>query len=95
MADELTPGACPPCPATLPSAQSAADLVEGKPGSLRRVETHMALRAALLVPGLYLAGVRDPKKLALGALGGAAGIETFVLIYQLVQKARAARAGAR
>jgi hypothetical protein len=92
MADELQPNGCPRCPATLPSAQSAADLVEGKPGSLGRVAAHMTLRAGLLAPGIFLAGVRDPKKLALASLGGSAGIECFVLGYQLIQKWRAARA---
>jgi hypothetical protein len=71
------------CP-TLPSSESAQDLIDGKPGALPRVVAHTALRAGLVAVGMYAVGIRG-RDLAFGALGGAIGIEMFVFGYRAYQ----------
>jgi hypothetical protein len=66
-----------------PSSYAIADLVDGKPGSLGRTVSLTAQRAAFIVPGLYVAGIRWPK-LATGAIYGSIGITLWILgLYSL------------
>lgn len=71
---------------TLPSAQSAAALVRGEPGSFLRVLGHTAGRAALIGVGLAVVGERE--HIVKYAIAGALGIEAFVLGYTYWQEGR-------
>lgn len=62
----------------LPSASSARDLVLGRPGALGRAAAHTALRALLVGAGAAALGLRGPS-LIRASIGGAIGIEVFVL----------------
>ena len=86
-----TPSAteCPVCP-TLPSSTSAHDLVTGKPGAILTVIGHTLGRAALISPGIYLAGERDLAGLVKKSIGGAIAIEVFVTAYMALTSGREA-----
>lgn len=74
---------------TLPSAQSANDLIDGKPGALGRVMLHAASRAAIIYFGMQagrIIGVKPPKNAFSLSLLGAAAIELFVLSYIKIEK---------
>lgn len=72
--------------ASLPSGESASDLVHGVPGALPRVIWHTALRSALVGVGLSVAGMRDPRDLVRYSIAGALGIEAFVLSWAFANK---------
>jgi hypothetical protein len=75
------------CKATLPSAECAFDLFDKpSPKTVAGVVVTTAFRASLIAAGAYVAGVRDPKVLALAAFGGAASVEVFVLGWVYMQK---------
>lgn len=69
---------------TLPSAQSAAALVRGEPGSFLRVLGHTGGRALLIGVGLAVVGERE--HLLKYSIAGALGIEAFVLAYTYYQQ---------
>lgn len=71
-------GGRPICP-SLPSSAAAYDLVQGKPGALVHVLATTLGRVFLIGVGMALLGER--KNLARNALGGALGIEAFVLAF--------------
>jgi len=71
---------------TLPSAQSAAALVRGEPGSFVRVLGHTAGRALLISIGMAVFGERE--HLLRNSVAGALGIEAFVLGYTYWQRGR-------
>lgn len=73
-------------PRSLPSGQSAIELMEGKPGAGVKVIGHTLLRAGLIAVGLYAAGDRG-EKLYTRALGSACAIEAFVLVWVAANKA--------
>ncbi len=62
-----------------PSTYAGYDVVTGKAGGVPRMLLMTGLRATLIVPGLYLAGMRDPRRLAKSAVFASAGISLFVL----------------
>lgn len=64
---------------TLPSVLAAQSFVRGEPGGIYAVIGSTLGRAALIAPGLWLAGDRNPKRIARNALFGALAIEIFVL----------------
>lgn len=68
----------------LPSSDSARDLVAGDWTAVPRVLGHMGGRAALMTPGMALAGIRG-KHLVLGALGASLSIELFALAWFAIQ----------
>jgi hypothetical protein len=68
-------------PATLPSSDAVSDLYDGKPGAMWGVVGSTLLRAGLIGAGMYAAGIRRPKALVRGALGGALAIEVFVFAW--------------
>lgn len=70
--------------AALPSQSSAYALVNGEPGALPRVASHLLGRAAIIGVGLYAAG--DRGKIVRHALGAATAIEVFVLLWALYHK---------
>jgi len=75
------------CPkAALPSSEAASAFLAGAEGSTTKLVGSTVLRAALIAPGLWIAGVRDPKKIVLGALTSSALISTFILIYMNATK---------
>ena len=53
----------PPLIGEPPSTYAIAALMEGQPGSIGRVANLTLSRMVFIAPGLFLAGVRDPKKL--------------------------------
>lgn len=65
-------------PATLPSSDAVADLLDGKPGALLGVVGSTLLRAGLIGAGMYVAGFRKRKQLVRGSIAGALAIELFV-----------------
>lgn len=68
----------------LPSAQSALDFVQNKPGSGSEVIKHLLGRAAIIYMGFQAArliGKRPPDNGIFFALLGASAIEAFVLYY--------------
>ena len=69
----------------LPSSTSAADLIEGKPGSLGRAFLHTVGRATLIGTGLYAAGYRG-KDLVKGSIAASLAIEAFALVWFASQK---------
>jgi hypothetical protein len=76
---------CPVCPAaqpcaSLPSSEAADDLLRGKPGALFDVIGSTLGRAALVGVGAFVFGLRG-KDLLRAGIGGAVGIEVFVLGY--------------
>jgi len=87
----LTDTNAPPCKLqTLPSGESAAAFIEGKPGAWLGVVGHTALRATLIAGGLYAAGLR--KRVIPGALAASAAIELFVLSWVALKRAEFERA---
>jgi hypothetical protein len=75
-----TPNETPAC--TLPSAQSACDLVHGRgAAAIPDVVVHTLFRAALIGLGVRLAGERDLRRAATYGLAGAVTIEAFVLAW--------------
>lgn len=88
-----------PIACSLPSANSAADLMAGHPGAAARVASHMVLRGTLVALGVGVAdrvrawgGGEAPlppeRVLALG-MGGSTAIEAFVLAWMLAKDAPA------
>lgn len=69
-------GVCP----TLPSSTAAYRMIAGDEHALGSVVLSTAGRAALVGAGAWVAGVRG-RQLWRAALGGAIGIEVFVLLY--------------
>lgn len=63
-----------------PSTYAGHDVVTGKPGAIPIFLGLTVLRAILIAPGLYAAGVRG-RQLAGGALLASAGVSTFVVGY--------------
>lgn len=70
----------------LPSANSADEFVQGKPGAGARVLSHFLGRAFLVAPGLYIAGARNPETLIKYSLAASATIEAFVLGFAYYNK---------
>ena len=73
-------------PATLPSSDAVANLLDCKPGALFEVVGSTLLRAGLIGAGMYAAGFRTQKQLARGAIGGALAIELFVFGWVAYQR---------
>lgn len=69
----------------LPSAQSAADFIDGKKGSLFDVASCTLFRGILIASGLYVSGLRG-KQLKRASIFGALSIEAFVLSYSIYDK---------
>ncbi len=63
-----------------PSTYAGYDVVTGKPGAIPVFAALTVLRAVLIAPGLFVAGVRG-RQLAGGALLASAGVSAFVLGY--------------
>lgn len=70
--------------AGLPSGDSAERLIGGETAALFPVAVHTLGRAMLIGVGMAAAGVRQG--LVAGALGGALGIEAFVLLWAWYEK---------
>lgn len=81
---------------SLPSATSAAAVVEGQPGALPRAAAHMVMRGAIIASGivgadrLYAALDPDVRPLPLGratllGMGASAAIETYILGWMVIQ----------
>lgn len=69
-----------------PSSYAIADLVAGKPGALGRTLSLTAQRAIFIVPGLYVAGIRD-RKLFTGSIYGSIGISLWLVgLYALKRR---------
>lgn len=66
---------------SLPSSDAAARFVMGEEGAWKDIITSTLLRAVLIAAGMYVAGIRDRTTLTKAAIGGAVGIEMFVLAY--------------
>lgn len=64
---------------TLPSVTAAASFIRGEPGGIYAVVGSTLGRAAIIAPGLWLAGDRNPKRIARNAFFAALAIEIFVL----------------
>ncbi len=64
-----------------PSTYAGYDVVTGREGGLVRFTGLTAMRAALIAPGLYLAGMRGPMKVAKSSLYASVGISAFVLLF--------------
>jgi hypothetical protein len=86
------PGACPVCPAALPSGSSAADLLDGDWSALPAVAGYTLARAALVGSGLLVAGERT--HVVRNAVAGALAIEVFVLAWAAWKKRIRDRVGA-
>ena len=74
---------------TLPSANSASDLLDGKPGALQSVLIHTFSRAAIIYIGIQagrIIKITPPKNAFAVSLLGALSIELFVLTYIKMQK---------
>jgi hypothetical protein len=63
-----------------PSTYAGHDVVTGKPGAIPKFATLTVMRAALIAPGLYAAGIRG-RKLASGSLLASVGVSAFVVGY--------------
>jgi hypothetical protein len=75
-----------PVCAALPSGQAAFDLVSGDWGAIVPVIGTAAARAALIGVGMAVVGER--KHLVRNAIGGAAAIEGFVLMWAIFKRAQ-------
>lgn len=73
----ITTQRAPQCRQLLPSAQTALDLQNRRPGSWMLVLRDTAIRAIPIGVGLYVAGERE--SVVKKALAGSAAIETAVL----------------
>lgn len=74
---------------TLPSANSASDYIDGKPGALQSVIIHALSRAAIIYLGIQAGRVlkiTPPKNAFTISLLGSLSIEIFVLSYIKMQK---------
>lgn len=74
---------------TLPSANSAADYIDGKHGALQSVIIHALSRAAIIYIGIQagrVLNITPPKNSFTVALLGSLSIELFVLSYIKMQK---------
>ena len=69
----------PQLPVTLPSVTAAQSFIRGDKGGIMAVIGSTLGRAAIIAPGLWLAGDRNPRRIARNALFGALAIEIFVL----------------
>lgn len=69
---------------TLPSGESASDLVAGKPGAFPRLLAHYLGRSAIIGLGLLVAGARG-RDLVIYSLAGSAATEVFVLLYAVLE----------
>jgi hypothetical protein len=65
-------------PATLPSSDAVAALLDGKPGAIWGVAFSTVLRAGLIGAGMYAAGFRERQTILRGSIAGALAIELFV-----------------
>lgn len=63
-----------------PSTYAGHDVVTGKPGAIPKFAGLTLLRAVLIAPGLYVAGVRG-SKLATGSVLASVGVSVFVVGY--------------
>lgn len=63
-----------------PSTYAGHDVVTGKPGAIPKFAGLTLLRAALIAPGLYAAGVRG-SRLATGSVLASVGVSVFVVGY--------------
>lgn len=64
---------------TLPSVTAAQTFIKGEPGGFAAVIMSTLGRAAIISTGLWVAGDRNPRRIAKNALFGALAIEVFVL----------------
>lgn len=74
---------------TLPSANSAADYIDGKPGALQSVIIHALSRAVIIYLGIQagrVLNITPPKNSFTVAILGSLSIELFVLSYIKTQK---------
>lgn len=67
-----------------PSGYALVDLIEGRPGALVRTAGLTVLRAGLVAPGLYAAGVRE--RLAVKSLAASTSITLFLLAWYAVKR---------
>jgi hypothetical protein len=67
-----------------PSSYALVDLLEGRPGALARTVGLTAVRAGLIAPGLYVAGVRE--RLAVKSLAASTSITLFLLAWYAVKR---------
>jgi hypothetical protein len=81
------------CEATLPSSSAVDALYNGDPWAIPAVLLSTALRGCLIGAGAYVAGVRGVN-VGRAAVGGALGIEAFVIGYVGWQKWQDAKARA-
>lgn len=72
----------------LPSQSSAAALVAGDWSALPTVALHLVGRAAIIGVAMAICGERDPHRFVRNSLAGSAGIELFVLLHELANRAR-------
>jgi hypothetical protein len=70
-----------------PSSYAIADLVNRKPGALGRTASLTLQRSLFIVPGLYVAGIRD-RKVFTGALYGSIGISLWIYGLYWMKKQR-------
>ena len=68
-------------PCVLPSATSACELAAGDWRALPKAALHTAGRSVLAATGIFLAGERNPAKLAKYSLGVALAIEAFAITW--------------
>lgn len=66
---------------TLPSSEAAKSLLNGEEGGIAKFAASTVLRSILIMPGLLLGGVREPKKIVMGSLISSTMISSFVLLY--------------
>ena len=71
----------------LPSAQSAADLIDGEKGLLLGVVGCTLFRAGIVAAGLYGAGFRG-QALSKASIAGSLAVETFVVGYAIYDKGK-------
>lgn len=89
MSDGEVNGVCP----ALPSSTTVHKLFAGDEHALGLLVRDFAVRCALVSVGCYLMGLRGDA-LMRAAIGGAGGIEAFVMIYAWWDIGRARRAAA-
>ncbi len=77
------------CP-TLPTVDSAGDLLDGKPGALLRVAGDTLVRAGEMGIGMWLAG--GSEQIVAKALAGSVTIEAFVVAWTAVDRRTRAQA---
>ena len=72
------------CP-LLPSASHAQRLIDGELVAVPLVALDIAMRAALIGGGMYLAGA-PPKNIPKYAIGGSLAVEAFAIFWIVVTK---------